>query len=133
MLWEHISEPIWATCNKIKHLANDAVSPDMSAKLHDKVLWYLHHQDEVLNYRHMFLADYDPTNVNQWSWPTQHAKVTMLDNVRLFHETQYTQHSRHQQTINDWFDSYTSWRRTLLLTPVTRWRQCVCDLASGLE
>ena len=75
-------------------------------QLEDKLLWYLRHQDEVLDYRHRFLAQYTPEDVGRWSRATRRARLASLNNARNFYEKQAESHQANQSTIMDWFDRY---------------------------
>jgi len=110
MIWDHLCEPIWTTRNNILHSTNNYVTTDNMTSLKDKLLWYQHHQDEVLNYRHRYLADFEMFDLNRWSHATRRACVERLNNARRYHQRECKQRRVNQSTINNWLLSCTCLR-----------------------
>ena len=85
--------------------------------LKDKLLWYQRHQDEVLDYQHRFLADFELFVLKRWSRTTRRAHVERLNNARRYFQRECKQRAINQSTINDWLLSYTSLRSGRLIGP----------------
>ena len=109
-LWDDFCEPIWFMRNEILHSTVSHVSTDDMMTLADRLLWYLRHQDEVLDYRHRFLVDYDENKIHHWSRDTRRQKVTMLDNARHWYTNECNTRAQSQTTITNWFDKYMTLR-----------------------
>ena len=106
-LWDDVCEPIWFMRNEILHSTVSHVSTDDMMTLADRLQWYLRHQDEVLDYRHRFLVDYDENKIYRWSIRDMcRQKVTMLDNARHWYTNECNTRAQNQTTITNWFDKY---------------------------
>ena len=49
VLWDNMCEKMWKTRCNIKHSPNNKAAPHELQQLQDKLIWYLRHQDEVLD------------------------------------------------------------------------------------
>ena len=97
--WGEICKPIWkAQCN-IKHYTETFSSIDKMASPVDELTWYHRHQDEVLDYWHRFLVDYDLDDIDRWTRATRRAKVTMINNAMHFYKVKCQQTAPQQSTI----------------------------------
>jgi ribonuclease HI len=107
MLWDHICERLWSVRNGIRHSTDSHVTNDEMAQMETKLSWYQRHQDEVLDYRHRFLANFTSEDVGRWTRATRRAKLELLNNARKYYEVECAQQARNQSTIYDWIHSYT--------------------------
>ena len=101
-IWDDICCPIWIERNNIKHSRDNCLVDTEMADLSDRLLWYLRHQDNVLDYRHRFLADFDPQDVRRWSRASRRAKLETLNNAREYFEVECQQKAQNQTTIINW-------------------------------
>jgi hypothetical protein len=101
-LWDEICIPIWMERNNIKHSRDSRLTEREMSDLHDRLLWYLRHHEEVLDYRHWILADFSPEDVRSWSRASRRAKLEALDNARDYYEVECQQKARNQTTIITW-------------------------------
>ena len=115
LIWDEICERLWEARNNILHSDKNHVKQDDMSILESNLLWYKRHQEEVLDYRHRFLADFSAEDVGKWSRATRRAKVELLNNARKYYETECNQRARNQSTIFDWLHSYTILRSGRIL------------------
>jgi len=108
MLWDHIYESIWTARNEIRHSKSNNVSQVKLQQLSDKCLWYLRHENEVLDIRHHLLVNYTAMIIRHWSRTTRQAKLNLLNNAYTFYKNACTQWEQHQTCITYWIDDYTS-------------------------
>jgi hypothetical protein len=101
-LWDEICCPIWIERNNIKHSRDNCLVDTELADFSDRLLWYLRHQDNALNYRHRFLADFNPDDVRRWSRASRQAKLETLNNAQDYYEVKCQQKARNQTTIITW-------------------------------
>ena len=101
-LWDDICCPIWIERNNIKHSRDNCLVDTEMADLSDRLLWYLRHRDNVLDYRHRFLADFKPDDIRRWSRASRQAKLETLNNARDYYEVKCQQKARNQTTIITW-------------------------------
>ena len=59
---------------------------------------HLRHQDKVLDYRHQFLADFQPDDVRCWSQASRRAKLDTLNNARDYYEVECPQKQKGHET-----------------------------------
>jgi len=109
-LWDNMCEQMWKTRCNIKHSPNNKATPHELQQLQDKLLWYLRHREEVLDYRHRFLAQYNPEDVSRWSRATRRAKLESLNNASQYYRTECTQRAQGQTTIFNWLNQFTRLR-----------------------
>ena len=100
---------MWITRCNIKHSSNNKAAPHELQQLQDKLLWYLRHQDEVLDYRHRFLVQYKPEDVS-WSRASRRARLESLNNASQYYKNECTQRARGQSTIYTWLNQFTRLR-----------------------
>ena len=110
LLWDNVCEKMWKTRCNIKHSPNNKATPHELQQLQDKLIWYLRHQDEVLDYRHRFLAQYTTEDVSRWSRATRKAKLESLNNASQYYKTECTQRASGQLTIFTWLNQFTRLR-----------------------
>ena len=65
LIWEEICEKLWTARHNILHSDKNHVKQDDMLMLESNLLWYKHHQDEVLDYPHRFLADFSQEDVGK--------------------------------------------------------------------
>ena len=109
-LWDNMCERMWITRCNIKHSSNNKAAPHELQQLQDKLLWYLRHQDEVLDYRHRFLVQYKPEDVSCWSRASRRARLESLNNASQYYKNECTQRARGQSTIYTWLNQFTRLR-----------------------
>ena len=86
------------------------------SSLKDKLLWYQRHQDEVLDYRHRFLADFELFDLKRWSRATVRAHVKRLNNARRYFQRECKHQAINQSMINNWLLQRPShWRLTKMM------------------
>ena len=74
---------------------------DEMQTLHDKLLWFQQHQENILVYHYRFLADFCPGEIERWSRTARRARVEMLNNAQHFYTMEQKQRAANQSTIMD--------------------------------
>ncbi len=116
-VWNHLCESLWKQRNEINNSKNSASDLSEMRSLEERLLWYKRHNNEVLDYRHRFLADFTEEDIKKWTKYSRRAKLELLHNARKFYETECSQHSSSQSTIFDWIHSFTELRSGRLIGP----------------
>ena len=107
LVWDNLCEQMWKQRNDIRHSKENEAKCNNEDSLKDQLRWYTRHRDEVMDYRHRYLAEYTEHDLQRWSHSTLVAKVTTLTNCKEYYENKVKQRQKQQRTINDWRDQYT--------------------------
>ena len=108
-IWGDLCEPLWFERNHIKHnKANNHCKYDEMNSLTDKLKWYYRHQDEVLDYRHRFFANCDPTTLHRWHRQRMIKKLNLLETAHNYHNNATSQLADNQTTLSSWIGSPTT-------------------------
>ena len=65
----------------------------------DRLEWYKRYQNEVLDYRHRFLIDFDTHEIILMSRDARSARLTLLDNAKRAYMKECQQKVRGQTVI----------------------------------
>ena len=84
-IWGNICERLWKARNNIKYSKNNCIAMDKMSTLADRLKWFRHHQDQVLDHRHRFLTNFSDNDVDRWSRDTRKAQLKVLTNAREFY------------------------------------------------
>ena len=106
LLWDELCEVMWTSRNQILHSPSSKVSTDESQTLSDRLHWFARYQHTVFDYRHQFLADLTPDQIDAWSRSAKHAKVAQLESAMRWYKEVCSQRAQNQSTIFDWVFSY---------------------------
>jgi ribonuclease HI len=120
LMWDTINEQMWAERNSIKHSKESHTLEHEKIQQIDQLLWYVRHQNEVLDYRHRYLVDFTIEDARRWSRHTRSTKLQHLHNAREYYEIETRQKSINQSTIFDWLHSYTTLRSGTVIGPGIR-------------
>jgi hypothetical protein len=111
---------MWAERNSIKHNKESHTLEHEKSQQIDQLHWYKRHQDEVLDYRHRYLADFTSEDACRWSRHTRTTKLQHLHHAREYYEIETKQRSINQTTIFDWLHSFTTLRSGTVIGPGLR-------------
>jgi len=120
LLWDTVTEQLWAERNQIKHSKESKTLEHDKSQQIDQLLWYLRHQNEVLDYRHRYLTDFNLKDVHRWTRHTRSTRLQHLHNARKYYETECKQKAQNQTTIFDWLHSFTTLRSGRTIGPGIR-------------
>ena len=97
-MWDTINVQImWAERNSIKHgKESQTLEHEISQQI-DELIWYVRHQNEVLDYGHHYLTDFTIEDALHWS---QHTRTTKLQLQHLHHAHEYYEIEMSQKSIN---------------------------------
>ena len=80
-------------------------------KKENKLKWYHRHQDEVLDYRHRFFANYDPNTLHRWHRRRMTKQLDLLKTAHNYHDNATSQLAGNQTTLSSWIGSPTTPQR----------------------
>ena len=106
LVWDLLCETMWKQRNDIRHSKENEAKGNNEDKLKDQLRWFTRHRDEVLDYRHRYLAEYSEHDLKRWSHTTLVAKVSTLTNCKQYYDNKIKQRQKQQSTIHDWSDQY---------------------------
>ena len=102
-VWDTIMDPLWKERNEIKHNKDNEYDAVDDERLSARIIWYVEHRHELVNYQDQFLAEIDLSRLSRMRRETKRRWIHNLDIARNAWEVEREQKSKNQQVLTKKF------------------------------
>ena len=103
LVWDTIMDPLWQERNEIKHNKDNEYDAADDERLSARIVWYVEHRHELVNYQDQFLAEIDLSRLSGMRRETKRRWINNLDIARNAWEVDQEQKRKNQQVLMRFF------------------------------